>query len=211
MTNFEIIKERVTVPAAAENYGIISRNGMCRCLFHDDHTPSMKLYEKNYYCFGCKACGDVIALTARIFGTSQLDAAKRINEDFHLGLDMDKPVSGRDIQLIRRRNQEAEDYAAWEKSAWLVLADYYKLLCNWREEYAPVSDTELPDCRFIESIKNRDYAEYLCDCFINGDKSERLAMKEEVSRIEQRLHEHRRSLITCVAGGKREDKRAVIL
>ncbi|MBE6861482.1 MAG: DNA primase [Ruminococcus sp.] len=212
MSTFENIKDVVSVKQVAEYYGInVNRSNMYRCPFHDDKTPSMKIYDKNYHCFGCGAHGDVIDLTANIFGTSQLEAARRINEDFCLGLDIDKPVSDREIQLICRRKQEAEEYSAWEKKAWFVIVSYYKLLCEWSEKYAPVSDKEIPDLKFIESIKNRDYIEYLCSAFINGDKTERLAMKEEVKRIEQRLYEYRRSFITCVAGGKGQDKRTVIL
>jgi len=212
MSIFENIKDAVSVKQAAEYYGLtVNRSNMCCCPFHNDSTPSMKIYDKNYHCFGCGAHGDVIDFTARLLGTSLLEAAKRINEDFHLGLDVDKPVPSREIQLIRRKKQEAEEYSAWEKNAWLVIVSYYKLLCKWREEYAPVSTVKTPDVRFIESIKNRDYIEYLCNAFINGDKTERLAMREEVSRIEQRLYEYRRSSITCVAGGKGQDKRTVIL
>ena len=39
---------------AAELYGIaVGRGGMACCPFHNDHTPSMKLNEDYFYCFGC--------------------------------------------------------------------------------------------------------------------------------------------------------------
>lgn len=212
MNVFEKLKSVVAVKQVAEYYGLnVSRSNMCNCPFHTDSTPSMKIYDNNYHCFSCGAHGDVIDFTARLFGTSQIEAAKRINEDFHLGFDVDKPVSGREIKLIRHKKEEAEEYSVWEKNAWLAIVSYYKLLCEWREEYVPVSDEKIPDLRFVESIKNRDYIEYFCECFINGSKTERLAMRGEVSRIEQRLYEYRRSFITCVAGGKEQDKRTVIL
>lgn len=212
MTKFETIKELVTVRQAAEHYGLnVTRSNMCRCPFHSDHTPSMKIYDKNYHCFGCGAHGDVIDLTAHIFGTSQLEAAKRLNEDFCLRLDMDKPVSKREISIIRNRRKEAEDYAEWERNAWISLSEYYKLLCQWREEYAPASETDTPDERFIESLKNRDYIEYLCSIFISGSKEERTALREEVNNIERRMYEYRRSLITLVAGGLRSAGRTAVL
>lgn len=62
MSIFETVKQSVTTRQAAERYGIrVERNGMCRCPFHDDSTPSMKL-DRRYYCFGCGATGDVIRL-----------------------------------------------------------------------------------------------------------------------------------------------------
>lgn len=53
MSIFEAVKQTVTTRQAAERYGIrVERYGMCRCPFHKDKTPSMKL-DRRYYCFGC--------------------------------------------------------------------------------------------------------------------------------------------------------------
>ena len=57
---FQLVKQAVTTRQAASFYGLnIGRNGMCRCPFHNDHTPSMKVDER-FHCFGCQADGDVI-------------------------------------------------------------------------------------------------------------------------------------------------------
>jgi len=54
MNPYELIKDNVTVPQAAERYGLATgRNGMVCCLFHEDHHPSMKLNERYFYCFAC--------------------------------------------------------------------------------------------------------------------------------------------------------------
>ena len=60
MTDFMTIKDSVSVPQAAEYYGIDIRHDMCRCIFHEDRHPSMKLYPNNYFCFGCGAHGAII-------------------------------------------------------------------------------------------------------------------------------------------------------
>ena len=58
MTIFEAVKAEVTPRMAAERYGLhVGRSGMVQCLFHDDTTPSMKLYDDHYHCFGCQATG----------------------------------------------------------------------------------------------------------------------------------------------------------
>ena len=65
---FDTLKARITVPQAAAYYGVrIGRNGMCCCPFHSDKTPSMKINETYYYCFGCHATGDVIDFAAKLF------------------------------------------------------------------------------------------------------------------------------------------------
>ena len=93
MNLFQTIKAAVTVKQAAALYGLpITTTGMTRCPFHEDHTPSMKLNDAYYYCFGCGATGDVIDLTARIFDLSSLQAARKLVRDFDLS--PDKPPSG---------------------------------------------------------------------------------------------------------------------
>ena len=83
MAIFEAVKAEVTPRMAAERYGLrVSRSGMVRCLFHDDATPSMKLYDDHYHCFGCQATGDVIRMTAKLFGVPDAEAANKLAEDF---------------------------------------------------------------------------------------------------------------------------------
>ena len=70
MTLFDAVKDGVTTRQAAERYGLqVGRQGMCKCPFHNDRNPSMKV-DKRFHCFGCQADGDVINFTARLFGLS---------------------------------------------------------------------------------------------------------------------------------------------
>ena len=56
---FETVKENITARQVAEFYGAkVSRNGMCRCPFHNDNNPSMKVKREFYYCLGCGATGN---------------------------------------------------------------------------------------------------------------------------------------------------------
>ena len=87
---FTQIKMAVSVKEAAEYYGLgVNRGNMVCCPFHNDRTPSMKLNEDYFYCFGCGVHGDVIDLVARLFNLSSYDAAKKLAYDF--GIDPDKP------------------------------------------------------------------------------------------------------------------------
>ena len=46
MNLYETVKASVSVPEAAEHYGLdVGRSGMTRCVFHEDRNPSMKLNE----------------------------------------------------------------------------------------------------------------------------------------------------------------------
>ena len=82
MSIFEAVKEQVTTREAAEYYGIqVKRNGMARCIFHDDRNPSMKL-DRRYHCFGCQADGDVIDFVSKMFGLTPYEAASKLAVDF---------------------------------------------------------------------------------------------------------------------------------
>ena len=68
MRIFESVKSAVTPRMAAERYGLqANRSGMTHCPFHNDRTPSMKLNEDYFYCFGCTSHGEVIDLTGKLF------------------------------------------------------------------------------------------------------------------------------------------------
>ena len=79
MNLFDTVKAAVTPRMAAERYGLpIQQGSMVCCPFHADRTPSMKLNEGYFYCFGCGASGDVIDLAARLQrGASQAEAERR--------------------------------------------------------------------------------------------------------------------------------------
>ena len=97
MTIFEQVKACVTARQAAEHYGIkVKNNGMACCPFHNDRHPSMKI-DKNYHCFACGVGGDAIDFTARLFGLTQFEAAKKLIEDF--GLDI----------KVRNKNERARN------------------------------------------------------------------------------------------------------
>ena len=84
---FSEIKSRLAMPEVARFYGLeMNRAGMACCPFHDDKTPSLKVYDDHFYCFGCGATGDCTGFVAKLFGLRQIDAAKKISEDFGLGL-----------------------------------------------------------------------------------------------------------------------------
>ena len=105
MNIFQKVKERVTARQVAEKYGLkVRQNGMACCPFHNDKHPSMKI-GRNYYCFACGAKGDAVNYVAILFGLSQFEAAKKINEDFTLGILIGKPEAKENKiqELIKKR------------------------------------------------------------------------------------------------------------
>ena len=119
MDLFTQIKMAVSVKEAAERYGLEARRGMVCFPFHADRTPSMKLNEDYFYCFGCGATGDVIDLSARLFNLSSYDAAKKLAADF--GIVEQKPSV---LTKLKRSKSQAE----LESRSFRVLGDYLQIL-----------------------------------------------------------------------------------
>ena len=143
MNLYKTVKASVSVPEAAERYGLdVGKSGMTRCIFHDDRNPSMKLNEDYFYCFGCGEHGDVIDLTARLFGLSSREAAKKLAHDF--GLSPDK------LPNVSRPHTRRQ-----------ALTEYCHRLKRWKAEFAPRSPEDEPDERYVEACKKLDYVEYL--------------------------------------------------
>jgi len=168
----------------AEGYGLhIDRGGMTLCPFHDECTPSAKIYPDNLHCFGCGTHVDVIGFTQKIFGLDKpIDAVKKLNDDYGLHIDIGKAPTAKEVSEHQKRVQEKRAYEEWEKSAWRTLNDYLWLMREWRQ-LAPASHDEKCDERFVYSLHHLDYAEYLCQEFIDFNKAGRISMKNIVEQI----------------------------
>ena len=58
----EEIKQSLSMREVVERYGIrIDRKGFCCCPFHNEKTPSMKIYKDSSYCFGCGRSDDIFS------------------------------------------------------------------------------------------------------------------------------------------------------
>lgn len=142
MTLIEDVKKNVTPGDAAGRYGLTpDRHGMCRCVFHRDKSPSMKLYPDHYHCFGCGAHGDVIDLTAKILDLPVYEAAKKLKEDF--------------------KGQKETVRGIGEGNWFTVLADYLFTLEKWKKDCAPKTPEEPVDPRYEEACRNEPYLQYL--------------------------------------------------
>ena len=189
MSIFEAVKQTVTTRQAAERYGIrVERNGMCRCPFHNDSTPSMKL-DRRYYCFGCGATGDVIDFVSRLRGIGSKEAAILLAQDFAIPYENGAGKTSKP----RQQNTDEQNYQHMEGYCFRVLSDYYRLLCCWKEGYAPQTPEDGYHPRFVEALQKLSLVEYLLDEMLGGDMQARASVVieygEEVRKLEQRMAE----------------------
>ena len=193
MNIFQEMKERVTARQVAERYGLkVSRNGMARCPFHNDKHPSMKI-DRNYYCFACGAKGDAVNYVAILFGLSQFEAAKKINEDFALGIPIGKqevrkkrepevrkkekvPTKEERMQFVQKKIDK------WARDAANVLLRYLRWMKFWNEFYKPESMEAEWHPLFAEALQNESKISFLVDILMFGTDEEIL----DFSRTEGR-------------------------
>ena len=184
MNLFDTVKAAVTPRMAAERYGLPIRQGsMIRCPFHADRTPSMKLNEDYFYCFGCRASGDVIDLAARLFGLSGYDAAKKLAADF--GIVEQKPS-------VLRKLKRSKSQAELESRSFRVLGDYLQILQDWKTHCAPQSPEDAIDPRYAEACHMLERIENMLDILAFGTPQERgevvadLQKDDRLARMEAR-------------------------
>ena len=80
MNDFDEVKAGVPVPLWWRDRGFEEKRGFGLCLYHSEKTPSMRLYDRSFFCFGCGAHGSVIDLECKLFNVEPLEAVKRLND-----------------------------------------------------------------------------------------------------------------------------------
>ncbi len=183
-------------------YGVpINRAGMTCCIFHEDHTPSMKI-DKRFHCFGCGADGDVIDFTARLFDLTLNEAAEKLANDFHIQCDRTweerPPVRARKVVARRSLVQRLKNY---QNENYRMLCSYSHLLTEWQKQYEPKPEDEKWHPLFIEAIQNTARVEYLLDelqgCTAEKAREIISGCKNELARYAGRVREfmprHRRN------------------
>ena len=174
MNLFETVKAAVTPRMAAERYGLpIQQGSMICCPFHADRTPSMKLNEDYFYCFGCGASGDVVALTAQLFNIPPAEAAKKLAADF--GITGQKPS-------ILAKLQRGKSQEETERRCFRVLGDYLQILQDWKAHCAPQSPEDAIDPRYAEACHMLERIENMLDILTYGTPKERAEVVADLQK-----------------------------
>ena len=166
MDLFTQIKMAVSVKEAAEYYGLkVNRGSMICCPFHADRTPSMKLNEDYFYCFGCGASGDVIDFVARLFNLSNYGTAQKLAYDFGM------------VKLKRGKTQVES-----ERHCFRVLRDYFGILQDWKDHCAPQSPEGPIDPRYVEACHMLDRIGNMLDILISGTPNDRAEVVADLQK-----------------------------
>lgn len=121
-----------------------NRAGFIKCPFHKgDHDASLKIYDKDFHCFGCGANGDIFFFIQKFYGISFKDAF------LMLGGEYEKKMSFKTSLSIYHANKERE------------MRDKNEV--KLKEEHKLNNDLISVYRRFLS--KSKPLSEAWCDCY----------------------------------------------
>lgn len=153
------IKSRLDCREVFEFYGITAnRSGFCSCPFHQERTPSCKVTEKGYHCFGCGESGDMIDLVKYLFNLTYKEAIEKLNTDFALGL----PLDGQLSPAQHKRAILAQARQNVKKRLTDELEDTYWKLFDEEKRLKEIIETQKPEINGDCMIVTNDYIYAAC-------------------------------------------------
>ena len=206
---FDTIKKSLPIADIVVFYGVeVKKGNKALCPLHKEKTPSFTIYPNNnsWHCFGCGAGGSVIDFVMAYCGLDALNSARKLDEDFGLGLFDYKPsqvelhrLVGQKVQLQADKGL-AKAFESYVNRAYSLLCDYSHMLRDWKVLYAPKSIHEMDkpiNDLFIEACHKSDYIEYLIDSLMFADVDEQIqfyeAYRKEMLEIASRVKLHTNS------------------
>lgn len=101
----ELDRQLLAIPAATYVPALTGRHpdraGKVQCPFHDDHTPSLQLYQHDWYCYGaCRTGGSIYDFAALLYslrprGREFIQLRQRLADDLRLRGPAAVPASAR--------------------------------------------------------------------------------------------------------------------
>lgn len=172
----DTIKSSVSALDVASVLGWEVRGGRCKCPIHNGGDYNCVLYKGNrgFHCFSCGASGDVISLVQQYYKYSFKDCIAWFNDTFHLGLDIDSPLTKeqqREAKIALQRRKNAIEFQQWKErmqfDLTLLADDIVRRLEDVRDDKRPRTYGDW-DKDFCEAVKLLPEARrFADDCMMN--------------------------------------------
>ena len=154
----EEIKERYSMREIIGRYGLeVNRAGFIRCPFHKgDRTPSLKIYEKSYNCFGCGATGDIFTFVEKMDNLSFKEAFLQLGGEYEKSSCFSAKLAVYKAQKAQEEREREQEKVRKKKELNNLLIDIYR---DYLETYEPLSDAW---CETYNALQKQLYLhEYL--------------------------------------------------
>ena len=158
----EEIKDSVSMSDILARYGLPKPNraGFIRCPFHNERTASMRIYKKDFHCFGCGANGDVFTFVQMYEGISFKDAYKSLGGTYeNHENEPDFASKRREYQRRMQKLTEAKRKVQREQEKANLRKELH-LLFMAKELLPPFSDN------WCYAVNKFEYALYKLQCLI---------------------------------------------
>jgi len=161
------IKQAISMQEIAVKYGFtIDCKNFIKCPFHGEKTASLKIYpdNKGWHCFGCGEGGSVIDFVMKLFSMRFMEACRKINYDFNLGLQIDdfRPSIESELAIAaRKKEQEFQQYEQEQRrKEYNHYVNQYAIIRDKAAEADKFNNIdELPE-EVIAALKNMSLSEY---------------------------------------------------
>ena len=137
--NSEDIKQNYSMRQVLDRYGLVpNRAGFICCPFHQEKTPSMKIYKDSFYCFGCGENGDIFSFVEKMDNLTFKEAYLSLGGEYKR--ETNKFSSMRKIQKAKMQQKRKAEKRARIKARTKDLSlfiEFYKLV---KFKSKPLSD-----------------------------------------------------------------------
>lgn len=149
MTKDEI-KAEVSMRDVLARYGLAAnRTGFIRCPFHrGDREASMKVYDRDFHCFGCGENGDVFSFVMKMENCSFSDAFQLLGGTYeHKANDFSKRLAIYKQRKMAEKRRRAAEKEAKERRLNALLITVYR---RYMRRSEPFTDAWCDCCNALQ-------------------------------------------------------------
>lgn len=167
MTTDEI-KDMYSMREIVERYGFqLNRAGFIPCPYHDgDREPSLKVYDKDFYCHACNEKGDIFDFVEKMEGISFKEAYQQLGGLYQKNT---KQTRMRYAQIKRERQEKVAkeaDFRIWRMLEISECCRLIRMLEQLERLSEPLSDI------WGEIINQKQLLEYKYQILANGSRED---------------------------------------
>ena len=138
------IKSQYSMRDILQMYGLqANRSGFISCPFHSgDHSPSMKIYHKDYHCHACGANGDIFSFIQGMERCSFKEAFLKLGGSYEQKSNWQKKRF--EYQLQQKKDKERRELESKKAMKWQIIKDidllglFQKLLPVFSDDWCDV-------------------------------------------------------------------------
>lgn len=160
------LKSHISIENVVERYVTpLNREKRMPCFIHNGHDRNMLVKNGFAYCFVCGAKLDIFGTVQKLFNLDFMQACKKLNDDFCVGLPIGKKLTHAEVLELKRAERlrkiaksEAETRKSLENKLYIKICDEL----HFTETYISVLEPQRPvNPDLIDKTINDEYFKQL--------------------------------------------------